>query len=1033
MEFLIRFFVRRHMLVHVLVLAVVVSGVLAASRAKLEGFPSTSMPIIMIRAQLPGASARDIETKIAIPLEEAIDTVDGITEYTTVINDNLSVTRVELVDDFDDAEIREAEQDLRSAIDAITDFPPEMTDEPTIQRLDPSKLPVLEIALSGPTDAVATAAKRLERRLKREPTVAAVHLVGLRDPEVRILVDPVRAREHAITLLDVVDAVRARNVSATGGMLETERERRQVVLWSRFDQPDQVAETVLRLGPDGSALSLTDVARVEVGREDTGLLAHTNGRPGVSVVIEKQRTADILETVDAIHAVLAQTPLPEGVQATPINDESFEARNRLEIIFTNGLIGAVLVTGIVFVFLTPLTALWVIVGVPVVFLGAITLMPSFGLTINLVETAGFVIVLGMLVDDAVVVSERVLAFREQGLSPAEAAVRGSAAVARPVAAAAITTILAFGPLLALGGMPGRVAWNVPAVAILCLSLSLVESFLILPSHMSLVRTAAPPPRRAFVTRLEEHFRGWLAAALRHRAVLIAGFAAFFVFAVGVIGPRLGVVLIPQDDADGLHLKVSTPVGTPIERTEGIVAALENQLPALLGDDLLAVTARIGHQDLNGRTREYGAAENEALISLALKPVGRTRTADQWADYLKTTLRLPKEAEVVYQREDLGPPMGRPVQVHVSANDDEARRAVAAAIAGFLAREPGVVDVEVDERQGVRQIELDLDYDSLALRGLSAEDVGRTLTAAFYGLEATEHRDLDETTSLRVLFEPSARRGLDSLLETPVRNARGELVRIRDVVRPVEVPAVSRIFHRNGLRTATITAAFAPTSDHTPQSFATFLEAELVPQFADRPELDVVIAGEVVETRKAARDIGLAALLSVAGIWCIIALLLGSFLESFFVVAVIPFGFAAVLVTFFLHGMDLSLLAMIGTVGLSGVVVNTSIVMVDSIQHRLAELENPDAETRTAVVIDAVTGRLRPILVTTLSTLVGVAPTAYGLGGYDFVLSPMSLAVGWGLALATAVTLFLVPALFTLAQDLREKVRRPARPPLDTQI
>lgn len=1021
MERLIRFFVERHLLVHVMVGVVVVLGYASALRAPRETFPNVTLPTLFVDATLPGASARDVETKLAIPLEEAIRDLDGVDTYRTVISDNVAITTIELYDDYGPEEVRQAEKDLRTLIDGITDFPPEMEDDPVINEFNPRKFPVIQIALAGPTDGIVAAARELEQRLERLDTISQASSIGLRDPEVRILVDPVRARELGVTLLDVVDAVQRRNVSATGGMLETDADRRQVVLWSRFEQPSDVGAAMLRFLPDGGAIRVRDVARVELTREDTGLLTHTNGAPGITVVATKRATADIVDTVDDVRAVVEATTLPEGVTATLVRDESFMTRNRLQIMTTNGAIGAVLVSVVLFLFLTPRTAIWVLVGIPVVFLGTLIAFQILGLSINMITLTGFVIVLGLVVDDAVVISEGIVTKRQQGMEAHEAATLGASELARPVVTAAITTMLAFLPMFALGGMAGKIMVYMPVVVILALAISLFEALFILPAHMSSGSSKTPAPKRAFVVRLEERYRALLDAALDHRRGLILGFVAALVVVFGGVLPRMGVQLFPQDDSQALFIKLETPLGTPLEQTEAIALEIERQLPPILGDDLAAVTARIGHQEAGGRgarERERGAAENQAVVTALFVNLGREHTSAEWIEVLERELVVPFGTEAVFEAEFFGPPIGMPVTVHVASNSDEARRATAQEVAARLAAIGGVSNVEIDERPGTPQIDLNLDHEKLALRGLSAEDVASTLRAAFHGLKASEHRALDETTDYRVLFDPSARRSLDALLETPVRSRSGALVRLRDVVNPLEMPAVSRIYHRNGVRTATVVAGFTPESDHTAVSMAAWMEKELLPDFAGVPGLDVSIGGEAVETRETTGELGAVAAGAVLAIGLAIALMLGSVLEALFVIAVIPFSVASVLLAFFLHGEPLSLFAMLGSIGLSGVVVNASIVMVDAVHRRVALLANGDAEVRRAAVLDAVVGRLRPIMVTTLTTLGGVLPTAYGIGGYDAIVSPMSLALGWGLFFATGVTLFLVPALYTLANDLR---------------
>jgi multidrug efflux pump subunit AcrB len=1012
----IQYFASRRLLVNVILVVVLVLGWVQVSRAPRETFPNVTMPTLFVSGILPGASARDVETKITIPIQEVVEELDGLKSFETVVSDAVSRTEIELNNDFDDARVREAERDLRVLIDGIQDFPPEMEDDPTIQRLNPRLFPVVEIALAGPSDAIAEASKVLERRLRKLEQVSKVTVVGLPDPEIRILIDPDRARAHGVTLAEIADAVRRRNVSSTGGILESERDRRQVVLWSRFDRPEDVASTVIRFAPGGGALTIADVARIEVAREDTGLIAHTNGQPGLSIVVSKQEDADILVTVDTVVAEVAATPLPPGVTYTVTRDESFMARNRLQLMLNNGVVGAVLVAATLFVFLTPTAAIWTIAGIPTIFLVTIALFPLFGFSLNIVTLTGLFVVLGMVVDDAIVVTERIVARRQMGEPRRVAAVRGAAEMARPVLASAITTMLAFVPLWGLGGMPGKMTRSMPAVVILALAVSVIESFTILPAHMAHGSQGAPRPKPRFLVRLEEAYARGLRRGLRHRAKLVAGCFAALIAVFALLGPRMQVVLFPQDDAEALYMKLTLPVGTPIERTEAVAAEIERQLPALMGDDLIGALARIGHQDGQGFERTRGAAEHEAIVTALIRPLGRTHTASEWAEIFERELRVAPDARVIYEVEYIGPPVGRPVTLHVASNDDDVRRSIALDLSAWLAKQPELTNIDVDERPGAPQIELMPDYERLALRGLDPEAVGRTLAIAFQGMVASEHRDLDDTTDLRVMLDPSARRDLDALLELPVRSQRGDLVLLSDVVTPIEVPSVSSIYHRDGVRTATVTASFHNDSKHTPLSFAELVERDVLPRYAGVPGLAVTVGGEVVETRKTGGDLGLAALLAFAGITLVIALMLGSFLEAAFVVSIIPFAMGGVILTFFLHGKPLSMFAMMGAIGLAGVVVNSAIVMVDAV-HRAAEAANTEA-AREEVMIEAVVGRLRPIIATTLTTLGGVLPMAYGIGGHDAVVAPLSLALGWGLAIATGVTMFLVPALYTVATDLR---------------
>jgi multidrug efflux pump subunit AcrB len=1034
MERLIRYFVERHLLVHVTVAVVVTLGLFQATRSPRETFPDVTLPRLIVVATLPGASAQDVEAKVTIPIQEVIEELHGVKEFETTVSIGSTKTAIEFNDSYDRAQVRDAERDLRTLIDGISDFPPEMEDDPVVEWFNPKRMPVVDVALSGPTTAIIEAGRLLERRLRRIEEVSKVELAGLQDPEARILVDPDRARENGVTLLDVVDAVGRRNVSATGGMLESESDRRQVVVWSRFSDPREVAETIIRFDAGGGAVTVGDVARVEIGREDTGLIAHTGGRPGITVVVYKQADADIVTTVAKVRAEIEATTLPEGVSWFVSRDESFMTRNRLELMLNNGVIGALLVAGVLFVFLTPVSAGWTLAGIPVVFLGTLALFPVLGFSINMVTLTGLMVVLGMVVDDAVVVSERIVSRRQSGEERHVAAVRGATEMLRPIFASAITTMLAFLPLWGLGGMSGKMIVAMPAVVILALCLSIAESFMILPAHMSMGTRRASTPKRAFVVRAEERYRRVLRRTLDHRPAVVASFAVVLLVVFAVIAPSLRVVLYPDEDSEAFYARVVLPPGTPIERTEAVVAALERQISEDMGSDLTAVTARIGHQSSGRMDAEpaRGSAENEAIITAYVVQTGRERTAGEWITHFEQSLWAPPDANIVYEVEGAGPPVGRPIAVHVAARRDDLRRSTALEIAQWIEAVPGVTGVDVDERPGTPQIDLAIDYPKLARRGLDPQRVAQTVQAAFHGMIASEHRDLDDTTDFRVMLDPSARRDLDSLLDLPLRSRTGELLKLRDVVTPIEMPAVARIHHRDGRRAATVTAGFDPDADHTPLSFAERLEKEVFPLYANVPGLELSIGGEAEETRKTTGEMQLIAALAFGGIALVITLMLGSVLEALFIVSIIPFALAAVILAFFLHGQPLSMFAMMGAIGLSGVVVNSSIVMVDAIHRRTLTLDTRSPERYRETVIDAVVGRLRPIVVTTLTTLGGVLPMAYGIGGYDSIVSPMSLAIGWGLLFSTGVTLFLVPTLFTLARDLRMRDReeRPRLRPVD---
>ncbi len=483
MKSIIAFFAERGLLVNLLAVGIILLGYLAAIDIPREYLPAARSHIMFVSAQLPGASARDMETKVTIPIQEAIDEVDGVERVESTISNGSSYTSVEFFVESTEEELDQAERRLRDAIEGITDFPPEMENEPKLNRLNPAKWPIVQVALSGPEGPLASATRDVERAIKGIDEVAQAEVVGLNDPEVRVLIDPQKAAEQGVTVLDVVDAVRRRNVSTTGGVLESAEDRNRVVLWSRFHAPEEVGETIVRSVPGEAIVRISHIARIESGREDTGLVSHTDGEPGVTIYAIKRDHADAIEAVAKVKQTIDALDLPSEVSVKFVDDRAFYTENRLNLMLINGAYGGILVALVLLLFMRGGATIWVCAAIPLVFFAAIALMPTFGVTFNIFSLTGFVIVIGMVVDDAVVVAENIDTKRRLGYAPLDASITGAAEMTRPVTAAALTTMLAFTPLLSMGGLIGTIVWQIPAVVVTVLLLSLFESFLILPSHM----------------------------------------------------------------------------------------------------------------------------------------------------------------------------------------------------------------------------------------------------------------------------------------------------------------------------------------------------------------------------------------------------------------------------------------------------------------------------------------------------------------------------------------------------------------------
>ncbi len=1044
---MIRFFIHRPALVHVLTIAVLLLGLVVIARTQREGFPAVTVNTVVISTILPGASPDDVEAKLTIPIEEAIRELDGIEETSSVSREGLSRVTVELFEDLGPEQVEQAERDIQKALDAIPNLPSELESPPVLSRFNPSKTVVMEIALIGPSELLESAVDRLQPQLEAIPGVGVVHQVGLGDPEIEVLLDPIRARAQQVTLDEVMLALQRRNVASTGGRLIAWPEQKQVVLSGEYRDVEAIAATILRFrGPAGGALTIGDVAQVRMTREDLGLRPRADGQPSIALLVRKRETADILDTVDAIYALLAAADLPAGVEARVYNDLSRQTRARLSVVISNGIGGVILVLGVLLLFLSGRLAFWVAFGMPFALIGTAAVMPLLGISINMISLAGFVLVIGIVVDDAIVVSERVAYYIELGVELEEATLRGAHEMALPVLGSSLTTILAFTPLFLLGGLPGKFSWAIPVIVILTLLVSLLECFFILPSHIVGRHHSGPggiadDPEHAqaqakrqargkarWIVALERFYAAILRRLLPFAPLVVLGFAGLFVGTIEYLRTSVPVVLFPQEDSDAIYLKIAAPLGTPIERTEAIVRGLEQQLPEIVGHDLEGMTARIGHQDFILPERSRGSAEHEAYVALYLRE-DRAHGAHAWIEQIEQHLHVPADVEVIFDARRIGPPLGQPVQVHVSSRDDSVRRTAGAEVRSYLSGLPGVVDLESDERAGVRQIDLRLDHRRMALEQVPATTVARAIQAAFFGLPVTELRQGQDPVAIRVRFDPAARADLDLLLASSVRGDDGRLHALRELVEPVEIDALAARHRRQGIRTTTFTARIDASSGQTASSLAARMTDELAPTMRARrtelaSDLEVTIAGEASKTGETLGEMPLVFGLALVGIVLVVTLLSGSLTQALFVISAVPLGLIGVVWAYAAHGIPISLFALLGVTGLAGVVVNDAIVMVDALSRsgsQSSELELIDEVTAIAAE------RLRPVLLTTLTTVAGVMPTAYGLGGRDAVLSPMSLALGYGLIFATAITLILVPSFYVIRRRMeRRQAGRQAR-------
>jgi multidrug efflux pump subunit AcrB len=656
-------------------------------------------------------------------------------------------------------------------------------------------------------------------------------------------------------------------------------------------------------------------------------------------------------------------------------------------------------------------------GIPISLLGVVFLLPFFGVSLDSVTLSAMILVIGIIVDDAIIIAENIYRHRERGDPPLNAAVEGIREVFRPVLTTVLTTFMAFAPMFFMTGGFGKFITVIPLVITLALFISLSEAVIALPAHLlpGLQRARGKSASRKWFEFLREHYHRLMPGILRLRYVLVPLFIVVFVVSLWFGVTYLKFILFPSKMATDFYVLAELPIGNSLEATSDKVKEIEEIVTNLPEDELESFVTRVGHNPWL-----EAESENYAALSVSLTPyTTRDRTADEIVEDLRQQSdKFDGFENITYMIETGGPPVGRPISIRIVGSNDDYRTQVADTLVVFLNTIKGVKDVQRDDKLGKDQVEIKLDYNKLARMGLTVADIAQNVRIAYDGEVVTSVRYGDEDVDFRVLFEEKYRRQLDYILELPIPNRQGRLIPLKYVASLETGPGLAAYRHYKGERAITVEA-------DVDQNIITSLEAtNMVFDHFDLdskwPSTRFVLAGEVMETEESIANLMKTFVIAAIAIYFLLVLLFNSFTQPFTVMVAIPFGIVGVIITFALHGEPMSFVGMLGVIGLAGVVVNDSLVLVNHINKLRRERQG---ESLMILVAEGTANRLRAVILTTLTTVVGLLPLAYGFGGTDPFMAPAALALGYGLLFATPLTLVLVPCLYVVQNDVKRFTAR----------
>jgi len=1059
MRKIFEFFSKRHILASLFTIMVVLLGLNSLRTLRRDTFPAVDFGEVIIQTVYPGASPEDVELNVTNKIEDELKNITGIRRISSTSLENVSTLDVLIESDVKDME--KVKRDIRDAVSRVSDLPDEVTEAPLVLEIDTSLIPIMEVGITGelPYEEMRDIAKSFETKLKEAPGVARLQKQGYRAKEIKVEVDPGAMDRYQIPLRDIIRAVQARNIRATGGTFESFTSEKNVVTLAQFRDPLEVGDVIVRTTFEGPSIRVKNLAIVREDFEDENVISRMEGRKAISFVVYKSEEADIVRTVRAVKELIrTESGMgliggPATIEVTdrgdrkifdrikmflgigtyeqdiyrygPVrilisNDLSRIVQNRFRITLINGLIGLLLVVVMLSIFLNLRTAFWVAMGIPVAVLGVFFLMPRFGTFLDSISLTALVLLIGIIVDDGIIISENIYRRREMGDSPVEAAVNGTNEVFFPVLTTVLTTFLAFAPMFFMKGMMGKFVFVIPLTISLALFISLFEAVFALPSHLAKgMERSRKGAERESVRKWFEALKTFYAKVAFHllkvRYLLVVLFIAVLVLALMYAQRNLKFVMFPTKGADRFVVGVEMSTGSSLQATAEKIQELEGFINELPVDELDTFISRIG-VSLSG-----GSGENFGYTLIGLTPFSeRKRTVDEIIEWLRPRIEAIEGVEKTTFIVDAGgPPVGKPISIRVTGNDDPMRRQATAEIMEYLAAINGVKDIDSNEKLGKEQIEIKIDYDRLARFGLTVADVAQNVRIAYDGEVVTSMRDGDEDVNFRVQLQERARRDVNYLYNLSIPNAQNRLIKLREVARLETTSGPNALYHYDGERTTTIEADV--DQDIITPLGATTLVMTHFSDAADRwPGIRLGVGGEAEESQSSIVELMTTFAIALVGIYFLLVLLFNSYTQPFLVLVSVPFGIVGVIIAFGLHGEALSFLGVMGVIGMIGVVVNDSLVLVNHLNN--LRKWNPDWSIRK-LVSEGTSHRLRAILLTTLTTVAGLLPLAYGLGGTDLYMQPMALALGYGILFATPLTLVLVPSLYMIGADIGGLFRR----------
>ena len=1019
---------------------VVVLGVMSAIQMPQKTFPDFTLDSVSVSVGYPGASPVEIQDSIVRPIEDQLSSIDGIDSITATISEGRGSVNVSFLRGED---IKAKLDEIKTEVDRINVFPVD-ADEPSVLQANNNSR-VLEIALHGDaTEAVLKEeAKRLKDELVALDSISYVEIGSTRDYEISIEVSRDTLRAYGITMAEVARVIEQNSLELPGGSIKTNTVAIPIRTTGRNYTQSDFENIIIRTNPDGGRVYLRDIARVIDGFEDTDLSANFNGENAVSINVFRVGDEQVLTIVDDAITYLDtkfRPSLEDGIDTTIWQNEATNLQDRIDLLINNAAIGLVLVILCLALFLDIRLAFWSAVGIGVSFTATFAIMGALGMSINMISLFGFILAIGIVVDNAIVVSENIYTNSEKGMTALQAAVKGTQRIAVPVVFSALTTIVAFWPLTQLPGVLGKFLTDIPIVVMVVLSLSLMQALLILPRNLSNLEVSPNfRPNLVFralnvVRAMVDGFMQWfirvpLDAVLRFTtngfAILIpmAASVALMIMTVGLLS--FGYVkfnFFPSIDGDFVTASIEMNDGTTFEMTQQVAedvrdaaqragALLQAKLPQSAPKVVVGVNMVVGQGVAAGGPSGGDAAGGATIANVVVQitdPTSRDWETTEFETAWRTEIGLVASVQsLTVSAELIG--AGDAVAIEMSLPDGQNITPVVTELREGLRQIPGLFSIKDDNSAGRLEYRLAL-REEARLYGVTLSELANQTRAGFFGLEATSVQRGADNVAVMVRYPKDERNTLSDLLSTWITTPSGDQIPLGTVAKIEEGQAPAQILRRNGRQVTTLTADL-DLAVATSSAVNALIEADILPALiAKYSDLIITSGGEQRQQSDAQAALGQALGIALFIIFALLALVFRSYVQPIVVMSAIPLGLIGAVTGHYIMGIPLTILSIFGIIGLAGVVINNSLVMVDVFNEHIKN----GIAVREAVILGT-KQRFRPILLTSLTTFLGVYPLIMETSLQAQFLIPLAVSIGYGVLFGTVIIVLTVPAIF-MAQD-----------------